>query len=184
MAFKALEDAIQSILKRLGAVEGRTGSVETDLGELESRVADLEAREQWRSANAPAFLARGTGNTSKSGTASTTVFPFSNEVFDNLGDYNNASYRFTAPVAGIYSFSATLTPTNATGGPEFSFYKNGSVVHQNAAIGYNIAYHSFTNSILLLLDEGDYVDVRWQNNNNVSTTIDGNRSTFSGFLIS
>lgn len=179
MAFKALEDAIETLKKRLGGVEARTS-------ELDSRAAALETvtdREQWRGVNAPAFLARGTGTTAKSGAASTTVFPFNVELLDNRANYNPATYRFTAPVDGVYSISVSLTSTTTTGGPEFSIFKNGSVHLQNAAIGYTVSYNTFSVTIPMKLVAGDYIEVRWTNNNGVSATIDGTRSTFSGHLI-
>jgi hypothetical protein len=47
--------------------------------------------------------------------ASGTTLIMNTEQFDRGGNYNNATGVFTAPVAGVYSFSASAELTNSTG---------------------------------------------------------------------
>ncbi len=56
--------------------------------------------------------------------------PFDSEVYDNQGDYNNATYTYTAPASGIYNFNLSFT-VNITGTSARVFIQaivNGSTV--------------------------------------------------------
>lgn len=137
----------------------------------------------WRGINRPAFQAVGTSTVTKSGTVSTSILIYDSEIFDQLGDYDHTTGRFTAPVAGLYQFSFTAIQQTNVGGPEFSFFKNGSSYFGKAAIGYYTAYMTFGNTVIMKLAAGDIIDVRWQNNNDTTVIIDSFRSYFSGYYI-
>jgi C1q domain len=82
----------------------------------------------------PAFLATG------SITLGAPVI-YATEVFDRGSCYDNTTGVFTAPVAGVYNFSAGLGNTSLTSGVEFyaSIAKNGSAV-----INFTIYKHGTT----------------------------------------
>jgi len=55
----------------------------------------------------PAFLAVPSGTTTWN-MQQQAALPFVTEVFDQNGDYNTSTYKFTAPVTGKYQFSVTF----------------------------------------------------------------------------
>lgn len=147
-----------------------------------ARITDLEARMD-KKESIPAFLARGSGTVAKSSTASYSKLVWNSTVLNVGSCFNLANSRFIAPVDGLYSFSFALAATTSAGGPEVSIYKNGSVEISNLAIGYGAEYNSFGTSFPMVLDSGESIEIWWQNNNNVSVSIDRSRSTFGGNLI-
>lgn len=104
-------------------------------------------------------------------------------VLTNIGDaYTAHAGLFTAPVSGIYVFSATVTSYphhNAL----FSFLKNGSPVshmhpHSNDD---SPAYDTASQTIVLRLNKGDDISVA---NRYADESLFGHRhSVFSGFLL-
>ena len=101
--------------------------------------------------------------------------------------YNTTTYRFTAPVAGMYMFYSRFTPsTNGQTGPEAIFSINGSGAYY-AGINYTAAgagsYVSTSGELLVQLAASDWVELRIANNNNVSFTIDLTRCCFGGYLV-
>jgi hypothetical protein len=77
-------------------------------------------------------------------------------IFANTGNhYNSTNGRFTAPVAGVYSFNFTLT-TNDTQAHFVNLVKNGSTVFGNALL-YGVRYNTGSMSINVLLAVGDYI---------------------------
>jgi hypothetical protein len=121
-----------------------TGNTTVAGGTFASRgFADNATSAQWSITSAgylkndgaaqPAFAAyRGTSQ-QNSGTA----LIFNTEQFDNGSNYNNSTGVFTAPVAGVYSFSASVQLINATGA-----LVNGQLMIQCSSAG-NVANSSF-----------------------------------------
>jgi len=62
----------------------------------------------------PAFLAYPSGSLTLTGGAGAVTLPANNELIDQAGNYNPATYVFTAPAAGIYEFELFATGSNAT----------------------------------------------------------------------
>ena len=56
----------------------------------------------------PFFHASITGSNVSIGTGSDAVLPFNNEITDVGGHFNNSTYKFTAPVNGVYQFTAAV----------------------------------------------------------------------------
>jgi len=57
----------------------------------------------------PSFLAYSASNqASKTGDGTNHTVIFDTEIFDRGGDFDNTTYTFTAPVTGVYRFSATV----------------------------------------------------------------------------
>jgi hypothetical protein len=101
--------------------------------------------------------------------------------------YNTTTYRFTAPVAGMYMLYSRFTPnTNGQTGPEAIFSINGSGAYY-AGINYSAvgigSYVSTTGELLVQLAASDWVELRIVNNNNVSFTLDLTRCCFGGYLV-
>ncbi|OWF45049.1 Complement C1q-like protein 4 [Mizuhopecten yessoensis] len=103
------------------------------------------------------------------------------DVVTNIGNgYDYRHGHFTAPVAGLYSFTSTvLFVASNTNTMYLAIVKNGDIVGHSYSIS---GYDHGSRTVVLPLAIGDMVWVR--NNNNNSPSIDGaGFSTFSGFLI-
>jgi hypothetical protein len=81
-------------------------------------------------------------------------------AFDhNIGSHwSYATGRFTAPVAGRYIFSFTVT-TNDTNSHFVDIHKNGARVGGHA-LSYAVGYITATKTVILDLAANDYVDAR------------------------
>lgn len=165
------------IIKASGGIDTLSSTVESVLlgrvADVEDRVSDLEAVK-------PAFQARGTSAQSKSGTQSYSILRFPTEYADTTNSYDASTSRFTAPIDGTYEFSVSTCQSTAVGGPELALWKNGVSLLPTIAIGYSVAYMTFGATVVVELVAGDIIDVRWQNNNNTTVTMQGARSYFSG----
>jgi hypothetical protein len=137
----------------------------------------------------PAFSAIGTGTQSWSGSSAAQVL----NITINTGGlssarnshFNTSTKRFTAPVAGVYALFHGYTATGAATGPESYLTVNGSTIYRMGVIGYLYSGGYFTASSfeIINLNANDYVEVRVQNNNNTSFSLDLGRSYFGGYLI-
>jgi hypothetical protein len=78
----------------------------------------------------PAFTAQVNGSSDATYNTGANI-PFSVTGYNNGSNYNTSTYQFTAPVAGVYFFTASLYLTNSsgfTGVYQFGFVKNGSFI--------------------------------------------------------
>lgn len=109
------------------------------------------------------------------------VLPFSIENFDIGGNYNNTTYRFVAPVDGIYHFDATIHSTSSASSPLW-IRKNGTNYlrgyHGSASGGYE---GQVIVNVNMQLSANDYVDCHSGGNANYYLVAGYNE--FSGFLI-
>lgn len=61
----------------------------------------------------PAFLAfNAAANANQTGNGTVATVPCDSEVFDQGGNYNNATFTFTAPVTGRYNFATSVLLSN------------------------------------------------------------------------
>jgi hypothetical protein len=129
----------------------------------------------------PAFDAYGTvGNV-----LFTTDIPIPlNSTTYNVGNhYNTSTYRFTAPVAGIYFFRAQVYKQASGNASRLRLYKNAADVR---VYQYSDATGTFTHNItgIISLAVGDYVTCNF-NSDGAGTNIylADNHTNFSGYLL-
>jgi hypothetical protein len=131
-----------------------------------------------RQTNPIAFSAK---STSGYGAYNNQVLPFSVENFDIGGNYDNTTYRFVAPVDGIYHFDATIHSTTSSATPLW-IRKNGTnyfrSYYASVAGGYE---GQVVINVNMQLSANDYVDCHSGGNYNYYL-VDG-YNEFSGFLI-
>lgn len=128
--------------------------------------------------NQPAFASYGDASytTYNNGTE---ITKFTSTLFNVGNHYNTTTCRFTAPIAGIYHFTATcVTEVDQVGG--ISFCVNG-IDALNGGIMYMSAERGRSNSIILSLSTNDYVSLfsRFGNMRIYGQPFGG----FSGYLV-
>jgi len=132
----------------------------------------------------PAFMAQRTGGSSNPGQYA--VYPF-NTTYYNIGShYNTSTYRFTAPVAGLYMFGMQLLTDNS--GNRVIVY-----LRINGSNGYNTTqayegsadteeYNNVQINALFKLNANDYVDTYIEDRNALYNSANG-QNKFWGVLI-
>jgi len=124
----------------------------------------------------PSFRAIVTGNVESTGTIQYNV-----EDFDHGGNYDTSTYKFTAPVAGLYFFSAQAY---SDGGVrcKLSIQKNGSdVASTQVNSGSNASnYEGLELATILDLDADDEISI---SSGSFNYHIAANASFFCGYLI-
>ena len=119
----------------------------------------------------------------------TTAIPFATVRLNDGGHYSNSTYRFTAPVNGLYQldFHILIAGSAPAGEYRFALYKNGAGMDGLRAVFQKASGSGFCTvslSGLVSLVAGDYVTtavelvpsggVMWN---------DANYNNFSGFLV-
>jgi hypothetical protein len=136
----------------------------------------------------PAFSANGAN--SDSTTTATNPIPFNtlnNGVVNSTrsSGYNTGTFRYTAPVAGLYFFSATIFTAGGSTYAQVAPYKNGAAIpttDQLLAFTTPGAGNEIqTGSFIIDLAVNDYVDIRARVG--YSVKMYGGHSFFTGYLI-
>ena len=105
----------------------------------------------------PSFQAFSSSNTPIG--SGTNVLPFNATNFNVGSHYNTSTYRFTAPVAGVYLFSVNLNLYTAPGIMMPAVRINGSSAYYGSRLSGNISGDNNLNLIVLLsLSVNDYVE--------------------------
>jgi hypothetical protein len=130
----------------------------------------------------PAFHATGTGTQSWSGSFNEQIPVLSNAQLNRGNHYNASTYRFTAPIAGVYFLYFRMADQTGHTGPMASLFINGTNQGEQI-ISYYTAYKTSTTIRLIQLNANDVVDFRVGNYNNVSFALDLSRTAFGGYLI-
>jgi len=137
--------------------------------------------------NQPAFhVQKGYGTMSSfMGSSETSAIATWNSILLNTGSYfNSGTGRFTAPVAGVYTFSFVIAWSGTGDTADFLFYKNGNAASETVVIKYNATtgglWVNAANTLHISLAVNDYVTVG-------TAFYSGNagnaRATFCGHLI-
>lgn len=116
-----------------------------------------------------------------------TVFPFNSEVYDTNNDFDSSTnYRYTAPVAGYYLFSARVNSEFGYTRQIIALTKNGTQVARG--IDFSTAtgtiYVQPTVTAILYLAVGDNVDCRYYVNAAQAWTSGDSTTYFMGHLLS
>tara|TARA_R100000388_G_C7198380_1_gene137177 strand:+ start:305 stop:799 length:495 start_codon:yes stop_codon:yes gene_type:complete len=112
-------------------------------------------------------------------------------LFDTTGDFDTSSFRFVAPLSGIYSFTTALNfgTATASGGHNYArVLKNGSVPYYTFGIRITSAVMNsdtqIVGSVLLPLNANEYVEMgAFQDVASGSPTLTNGRCYFTGHLV-
>ncbi len=142
--------------------------------------------------NRPAFQAGRSGNQTLSNGVN-TVLAFDVSRFDIGSNYSTSTYRFTAPKAGRYLFTATVRIDNASSGGYLRcfFGVNGNSGYPTRTFSYghiisgnnhSTDYEGLSISAVLNLSVNDYVQVFAGKHNNTTSEFQ-DESQFSGYFL-
>jgi hypothetical protein len=146
---------------------GLSGGDVFGLGYTNSGGAALTSALNWTSSgyvtmpNVPSFKAYMSSNSS----TSNAPIPFNTAggsfgAFNQGGYYNTSTYRFTAPVSGVYQFNVVCPIYNQSNGRYVALRVNGSYFNEIDNNGTNtVSWISYTIVVCLKLSVNDYVDV-------------------------
>jgi C1q domain len=113
-----------------------------------------------------------------------TVLPFNVALTNNGGYYNTSTYRFTAPIAGLYWFDVAVLTTNNTAIADLRIYVNGSNPDHYGGYSGNWSGHKTGRMThLVYLNSGDYVDARPAGTGSTQVNVSSMHSWFQGFLV-
>ena len=141
----------------------------------------------------PAFQAtNSTTDTNQTGNGTNVTVQFDTEVLDQGGDYDNATYTFTAPVTGLYNLSTTVMAAALTAAMtegQFKLVTTGKTFYQQLSPGAcmsSAARYSFqiTQQVYMIAADTAKVDLNILNGVGDTASILGttNFTTFSGNL--
>lgn len=117
------------------------------------------------------------------GNGSDALVTFDTETFDTGSNYSTSTGKFTAPVAGFYWFTATISGTSATY-IIVNLYKNGAaILHGYELLSSGGSSASGVNGFLQL-SANDYIQVYCQTASGAAGGTGSGLSYFQGFLVS
>jgi len=132
------------------------------------------------STSRPAFMARNTANSASGG-----IVIFDTAVLNQGSHYNTTDGKFTAPIAGLYSFSAVVL--SDMGGTDnyfqLSLLINGTSYAKVQNYSYEDNDSSGSLSVVASLSASDYVQVNFNQPYYGTTSAASNFTHFSGFLL-
>ena len=118
-------------------------------------------------------------------TAEDTVLPFNYSPVNIGSHFNTTTHRFTAPVAGVYGFTAGFITNASQTASRMMFFVNNASSYSSIQNGINGGDQAGTGSQMasayIKLAVNDYVDFRSQSGN--ITAYNNDHSSFSGILI-
>ena len=115
------------------------------------------------------------------GATTYTKTNYATEEYDLGGNYDAANSKFTAPVNGIYNFSANIANTGTSVTGRTTLAVNGTQVRQSAFIN-TAGYYNIGLSADIKLTAGDYVEVYTYFVSAVTTSTSA-ASWFSGHFV-
>jgi hypothetical protein len=132
--------------------------------------------------NQPAFLATSSGAITPG--SGVTKVSFASVGPNISSSFSTATSRFTAPIAGTYSFTAIIT-YGTEGSASYIgaiFYRNGGNIlstYDGKATG---QYSQVKNSLVVTLSAGDYIEL-YTDTNSGSVIYEGGRTYLMGYLL-
>lgn len=121
---------------------------------------------------------------------STVTLPFYNAVFNKGNCYNTSTYRFTAPVAGIYFFYGTYLYQGGSASThnQLQFVKNGVSDIFNGGVVYSTqgswgTYQKHQRSDIVSLAANDYIEMKVYHDAGVSNNVREGMCEFLGYLV-
>ena len=133
----------------------------------------------------PAFHAWGSNSVSVSITG--YILALNNVVTNRGSHYNTSTFRFTAPVTGMYMLAhRVLWGGTGTGVSVYQAVNGGGSASPTEVFGYSTTtgYHTSSTGISVIqLNANDFVDLRTIIYNSSAQTLDLTRCAFSGYLV-
>jgi hypothetical protein len=137
----------------------------------------------------PAFSARSSSGWTVNSTS--TDMPANTVLFNTGSHYNASTYKFTAPVGGVYSFSANITynTTDDIRVCEFAFYINNVRSYDTCSLGgvegdIGANEHPSTNlTATMYIGASDYVTFKSTGHFTSTGTVGLRYGAFSGHLV-
>ena len=145
----------------------------------------------------PAFEAHNTGGTHTTNTG--TILDFDATSLNRGSVFNTTTYKFTAPIAGIYSFDFNIYTQQGLGISSVAWRKNGNeIVNADTDISYRGSFafsvssgtitatvpdYTLYGSNLLELAASDTVDLAVRSTASSNLQWYGGHSRFSGYLV-
>lgn len=165
--------AVKENLERLSGQRGEGDVVQALLGFKPAR----EPVSPWPAfhvtSNSYSVETAVTGNKSIGGTSAGN-----SKLFDSGDNFNTSNGRFTAPVAGVYTFSATYT--RSSGQADLRLFKNDGTIGPSS-LSYGADWQTITVVATLPLLAGEYVTAAYSAVN--GTTIASYSAVFCGALV-
>lgn len=140
--------------------------------------------------NQPAFLATRSSSYTLSNNTTTTKVLLDTVIYDNAGGFNTSTNTYTAPVAGRYFITWSLSVTGFAANQVYIsaiLYRNGAFYAdalQNNKTSDGSTYTGISGSLVVNLAAGDTLSL-WQNFTTGSILLnhDGYRTRLTGYLI-
>lgn len=122
-------------------------------------------------------------NTAYDTSTSNAVIPFNNTAVNIGSHYNTSTYRFTAPIAGLYFFSASFWAIGSSFG-YMAIARNGDTAALGARgrIGGVGTYVYTTLNSIMYLNANDYIDCRCVDGSQ-PVHINNGYNNFIGYLL-
>jgi len=169
----------------------RTLVLPDEAGTVLTSASDINASKVKPSgiSNWPAFLVSGnSGGAWRSYTAG-EILQFNdsstNSLYDNNSDFNTSTYKFTAPVDGLYSFGVSIYTLNSNSEGRVAFHKNNNRIDGNSSLHVQVREDATLDStgfaqMVIPMSSGDTMDVR-----NFGATVEHfiQHSFFTGHLV-
>jgi hypothetical protein len=174
---------------RAGQIVGASGSMTINAGSSNylSLGTDFTERMKIDSTGAvtmpyqPAFISFMTV------TSTAVIVPFNDASLNRGSGFNTSTYRFTAPVSGVYWFDLRVTYTGAGTNPNAGILYLG--INGNRGRDFFEGMPAWTtntelsSSVIIALTANDYVDIRNPNGGSIQGGNEIYYSLFSGYLI-